>query len=740
MVRKLNLGRVLVYLQKSVKVISMILCFMFHEEEQSKRNRIVRVYTNKCKNYLEEAGKRLQSLAGQKVRGEISFVKQTNNESLEKQIVRDVETIMEVTDSRSPYFMPSKFQTIGMGYGGYTFKNNIITIITAILISYPLTQLILLSSPPESNSAISTMVSITPIISIILSFFKGTFFANKALDIFAKDSLFTQEAFEAKILPSLKNAYHWLEVCYKKENPYVINGLRDRQFTKINANSKYEVKPLSDNPIGDIWRDFLKEILKLSDNKILVPEYIKENNSEEIHLFNIRGVDENDLKKASSKIESYTRLYIQDIIANYRSIGDVAIVLSRYKRSEDEHSVAENILASNQSSSLQQAAFVNPLNSEWKKLITFNFSRNADRYETPQVLDTGEGTELHIMKIKGITSEMYQKIESSIESELCKRVYFIHFDYQGIGNTGIELVNRELPSMINYRDCPNPKDGQILLGRDIKGFIYWDYINQPHASIVGITRSGKSRNVQNIIRQIQEKGYMMCFADFKDGVEFNHYRTKGYSMIDDPIEFPAFSTALTKEMTARSILFKNHHVTTLHEYERKVTDHPNMHKLPRVFVFVDEVATVMKHSDKEVSKVSSDNIGELLRKGGAFGIHVILITQSPDAESVGGATNRRNLGLIMSSRQDSRGSEMIFKDDRAFRKIPSTNYMGMFIALGATSEYVFKTPYMDSNEFKQIVLNHWTNPYIGYQLGKVYEVKEELKMSINEEVIWTPKF
>lgn len=372
----------------------------------------------------------------------------------------------------------------------------------------------------------------------------------------------------------------------------------------------------------------------------------------------------------------------------------------------------------------------NYLDAVWKKFIEQHFSKAS--YITPEYIKE-ESTELHVFRIAGIPAGEFRKREDMLESLVRKRIYRIHANYQEIGVTAIELITTQLPLFISYEEMPTPKERNlVILGQDVKQKIYWDYYDQPHLLVVGITKSGKSATVNNIIRQMKEKDVLMLFVDFKNGLEYAPYYSKGYSVIEEVDQYPNFSAKLVKEMSTRADFLKRYGFKNFAGYEA-VHEQRGLPALPRIVCYIDEVATVMGHSDPNIQKPSIHNTELLLQKARASGIHMILSTQRPDARSLGSTGIRDNIAVKMSSYLSTQASTLIYGDDRANQRIPDQGYAGIFIASGLGTDAAFRVPFIDDIDFLDQLATWPDNPYSNYQLGSSLIQEEESNVVIQTD-------
>ena len=154
-----------------------------------------------------------------------------------------------------------------------------------------------------------------------------------------------------------------------------------------------------------------------------------------------------------------------------------------------------------------------------------------------------------------------------------------------------------------------------------------------HALIAGVAGSGKSSLLHTIImqtlRQYSPEEISIYLIDFKRGVEFKIYadhvlpafrvvaieseREFGYNILE----------ALEREQKIRADLFKRAHVDKIEEY-RNETGKP----MPRILVIMDEFHELFTGDNDEFAKKSAVMLERIVRQGRAFGVHLILSSQS----------------------------------------------------------------------------------------------------------------
>lgn len=153
-----------------------------------------------------------------------------------------------------------------------------------------------------------------------------------------------------------------------------------------------------------------------------------------------------------------------------------------------------------------------------------------------------------------------------------------------------------------------------------------------HALIAGLTRMGKSSLLHTIIlralTQYSPDELQIYLVDFKRGVEFQIYAdfilpSFRVVAIETEREFGSnILDALEREQKIRASLFKKNHVDKIEEYRECGK------KMPRILVIMDEFQELFSNANDEIGKQSSIIMERIVRQGAAFGIHMILASQS----------------------------------------------------------------------------------------------------------------
>ncbi len=200
----------------------------------------------------------------------------------------------------------------------------------------------------------------------------------------------------------------------------------------------------------------------------------------------------------------------------------------------------------------------------------------------------------------------------------------------------------------------------IALGKDIGGnAIVGDISKMPHGLIAGATGSGKSVCINSIIMSILYKArpdeVKLIMVDPKV-VELGIYNGIPHLLlpvVTDPRKAASTLGWAVSEMEKRYQMFAASGVRDLDGYNRVAEADPDMIKLPRIVIIVDELADLMMTAPKEVE----DSINRIAAKARAAGMHLIIATQRPSVDVVTGVIKANipsRIAFAVSSQIDSR--------------------------------------------------------------------------------------
>ena len=294
----------------------------------------------------------------------------------------------------------------------------------------------------------------------------------------------------------------------------------------------------------------------------------------------------------------------------------------------------------------------------------------------------------------GIPLHVWQDKQLAIEAALDINIVSIKY---GKNKNRIILCavpsQSDLPTKLTWKDSYLSSDSFVLtLGESFLGPVTVNLAKVPHILLGGSTGSGKSVLLKLLLMQCIHKNAVVCIADFKGGVDF----TKGWHekchmcFTEDSLLYHL--EILVDELERRKKAFQYYGVPNLDEYN-KVDPNP----MRRMIFACDEVAelldkTSLSKDKKEIISKIEACLSTIARQGRAFGIHLILATQRPDATIIPGQI-RNNLDIRICGRADNVLSQIILDSTAAADQIPK-DIGGRFMLYDET---VFQAYWFDEN-------------------------------------------
>lgn len=213
-------------------------------------------------------------------------------------------------------------------------------------------------------------------------------------------------------------------------------------------------------------------------------------------------------------------------------------------------------------------------------------------------------------------------------------------------------------------DCKLPKfmywqekylsnnDFELVLGQSMLGKIIVNLAKIPHILLGGSTGSGKSVLLKLLLMQCVKKGAEVYIADFNGGIDFSPVWHTKCKIIIDENNLLNILTEIVDELDSRKTLLRESGCANIGEYNEHYGQ-----KLKRIIFACDKVAEVLDKTglSKEAKEIVTKIEGKLsvmARQGRAFGIHLILATQRPDANILAGQI-RNNIDYRVFGRADN---------------------------------------------------------------------------------------
>ena len=252
-----------------------------------------------------------------------------------------------------------------------------------------------------------------------------------------------------------------------------------------------------------------------------------------------------------------------------------------------------------------------------------------------------------------------------------------------------------LPDFIKWNDKYMVKDSSTLvLGKGIAEPVTVNLAKIPHVLLGGSTGSGKSVLLKLLLMQAIKKNIVVTIADFKGGVDFPPIWHKKCNIFTDEEELLQILTALVEALKSRKLILKESGCANIDEYNKKTGN-----SLQRFIFACDEIAEVLDKTgltkeQKELVTKIENKLSVIARQGRAFGIHLILATQRPDANILSGQI-RNNINCRACGRADTVLSQIILDSPAAAEQIPK-DAAGRFIL---HDETVFQAYIFDETKF-----------------------------------------
>lgn len=233
----------------------------------------------------------------------------------------------------------------------------------------------------------------------------------------------------------------------------------------------------------------------------------------------------------------------------------------------------------------------------------------------------------------------------------------------------VPAVN-DFPSLLRWRDDDLSPDSFVLvLGESLLGPVTVNLAHIPHILLGGSTGSGKSVLLKLLLMQALQKGAMVWIADFKGGVDYPHIWGGLCEMVFTENDLLTTLDKLVHMLEQRKAAFRSVDCANLDEYNQKLGC-----CVPRCIFACDEVAELLDRTgaDSEQKKFLAQvesRLSTIARQGRAFGIHLILATQRPDATIIPGQI-KNNMDFRVCGRADNVLSQIILDNTSAAEQIP----------------------------------------------------------------------
>ena len=217
----------------------------------------------------------------------------------------------------------------------------------------------------------------------------------------------------------------------------------------------------------------------------------------------------------------------------------------------------------------------------------------------------------------------------------------------------------------------------IIVGRSVFGNEIVPLKVYPHFLIGGSTGSGKTVLLKFILMQCILKEYSVIISDFKGGVDYTQVWHEKCTFTYDLDELITILEEVVRTLEDRKKLFREGQSTNIEEF-----NHDRDVPLKHIVFSCDEVAELLdktgmdKVTKEKITRVEG-MISTIARQGRAFGIHLILATQRPDATILSGQI-KNNIDYRICGRADNVLAQIILDNADAASQVPKDE-PGMFL-------------------------------------------------------------
>lgn len=300
--------------------------------------------------------------------------------------------------------------------------------------------------------------------------------------------------------------------------------------------------------------------------------------------------------------------------------------------------------------------------------------------ETPELIDIKKDAYRveYAFSSNGIPLSKWQDKIESIENVLDISISSISTG----ARTNIIIVKggigkMDMQSSIHWRNNDIIANNELVLGMSMGYLVSINIEAIPHVLIGGATGSGKTYLLKHLLYQSISKGYTVIIADFKGGVDYpQHWKNKCIFLTDINNTIRELKK-INDEMDIRKENLAKEGIRNIDIYNNKKNT-----QYKHVVFACDELAELLDTSglDKEEKSKRQEVVkflSSIARLGRAFGIHLFLATQRPDAEVVTGQI-KNNISYRICGRADDVLSRIILDNTDAADRIPF-DAQGVFV-------------------------------------------------------------
>lgn len=461
------------------------------------------------------------------------------------------------------------------------------------------------------------------------------------------------------IIQFLKGAAKPAKATYDKVQPVIEEKIEQRKRSKASIDV-----PLDEVAPGEEKMDKKQKSKKKSDETPQLQEAVETQKIiDEINAANAKNKAERESKKAKT-IDEIVEKASEESSDNDPDKEKFEVTKEQMKASVEDYCIPPvSLLNLGKHASTKDVS--GELKNNAQRLIDTLHSFNVDA----TITDISRGPSVTRYELKpaaGIRISKITNLADDIALNLAATSVRIEAPIPGKQAVGIEIPNSVINAVYMRELIDTPEFYQqrsilsVALGKDIAGqCVYCDIAKMPHLLIAGTTGSGKSvclnAMIVSILFRARPDEVKFLMIDPKQ-VEFSRYEGIPHLLVPVVTDPKKASGALgwaVSEMLQRYSKFSEVGVRDIDSYNKYVSKHEDMEPMPKICIFIDELADLMYAAPKEVE----DSICRLAQMARAAGMHLVIAMQRPSVDVVTGlikANISSRIALTVSSQVDSR--------------------------------------------------------------------------------------
>jgi len=276
-------------------------------------------------------------------------------------------------------------------------------------------------------------------------------------------------------------------------------------------------------------------------------------------------------------------------------------------------------------------------------------------------------------------------------------------------------IPRQLEFKVVLAEWPHSSRKRLLIPMGIgenRRLEYRSLAEFPHALVGGATGAGKSTMLHgwicSLIMHNTAADLRLALVDLKGGVEFTRYRRLNHILgnldgdeVDGFVKMPDGVVPLLswvrEEMDSRLVHFERAGgIQNINIWNwRRQSEH-----LPRIVVFVDELASLML--DSSIKKEAEALLADLTARGRGPGIHVVLSTQRPERAVISGLI-KGNVDVRCAFRVPDNASSMVILDTTEAARFDDQTPLGRYIYRRGNEKEELQAAWITPGQITEIV-------------------------------------